>query len=40
VPELATIEDVGNLAAFLVSDGARAITGDTTYVDAGYHTTS
>jgi len=42
VPEgrLATIEDVGNLAAFLVSDGARAITGNTCYVDAGYHTTS
>jgi enoyl-[acyl-carrier protein] reductase I len=37
---LATIEDVGNLAAFLVSDGARAITGNTAYVDAGYHVTS
>lgn len=42
VPEgrLATIDDVGALAAFLVSDGARAITGNTAYVDAGYHITS
>jgi enoyl-[acyl-carrier protein] reductase I len=32
-----TIDDVGALCAFLVSDAARAITGDTLYVDAGYH---
>jgi enoyl-[acyl-carrier-protein] reductase (NADH) len=29
--------DVGNLAAFLVSDGAAALTGNVEYVDAGYH---
>jgi len=34
---LVTIEDVGALAAFLVSDEATSITGDTIYVDAGYH---
>jgi enoyl-[acyl-carrier protein] reductase I len=32
-----TIEDVGRLAAFLVSDDARALTGNTIYADAGYH---
>jgi len=31
------IEDVGNVAAFLVSDGAAALTGNIEYVDAGYH---
>ena len=31
------IEDVGTLCAFLVSDAARAITGDTLYVDGGFH---
>lgn len=35
--ELATIEDVGALAAFLVSDAGKAMTGGTHYVDAGYH---
>ncbi|WP_210202495.1 enoyl-ACP reductase FabI [Alsobacter soli] len=34
---LATIEDVGATAAFLASDGARSITGETIHVDAGYH---
>ncbi len=34
---LATIDDVGALAAFLVSDMARALTGNTHYIDAGYH---
>jgi enoyl-[acyl-carrier protein] reductase I len=34
---LVSIEDVGNLAAFLVSDGAAALTGNVEYVDAGYH---
>jgi enoyl-[acyl-carrier protein] reductase I len=33
---LADIDDVGNLAAFLASDGARAITGQTCYVDGGF----
>lgn len=31
-----TIEDVGNAAAFLCSDLAAGITGETIYVDAGY----
>jgi enoyl-[acyl-carrier protein] reductase I len=35
--KLVTLDDVGALAAFLVSDDAAAITGNTTYVDAGYH---
>lgn len=34
---LPTIEDVGNLAAFLVSDEGQYITGDTIYVDGGLH---
>lgn len=32
-----SIDDVGPLCAFLVSDEARAITGSTLYVDGGYH---
>ncbi len=32
-----TIEDVGNTAAFLCSDYAAGITGEITYVDAGYN---
>lgn len=32
-----TIEDVGNTAAFLCSDLAGGITGEITYVDAGYN---
>jgi enoyl-[acyl-carrier protein] reductase I len=31
------IDDVGSLCAFLVSDAARAITGDIHYVDGGFH---
>lgn len=34
---LVSIEDVGNVAAFLVSDGASALTGNIEYIDAGYH---
>ncbi|HVS27601.1 MAG TPA: enoyl-ACP reductase FabI [Burkholderiales bacterium] len=34
-----TIEDVGNAAAFLISDLANGITGEITYVDAGFNTT-
>lgn len=31
------IDDVGRLCVFLASEAARSITGDTLYVDAGYH---
>jgi len=34
---LVDIEEVGALCSFLVSDAARAISGDTLYVDAGVH---
>lgn len=37
--ETLTIDDVGNMAAFLASDAAKAITGAIHYVDAGYHIT-
>lgn len=33
-----TIQDVGNTAAFLLSDLAGGITGEITYVDAGFNT--
>ena len=33
-----TIEEVGNVGAFLCSDLASGITGEITYVDAGYNT--
>lgn len=32
-----TIDEVGNTAAFLLSDYASGITGDNIYVDAGFH---
>jgi enoyl-[acyl-carrier protein] reductase I len=32
-----TIEDVGNVGAFLCSDLAAGVTGEITYVDAGYN---
>lgn len=32
-----TIEEVGNVAAFLMSDLASGVTGDITYVDGGFH---
>lgn len=35
-----TIEEVGNTAAFLLSDLASGITGEITYVDAGFNTTA
>ena len=34
-----TIEDVGNAAAFLMSDLASGITGEVVYVDGGFHST-
>jgi enoyl-[acyl-carrier protein] reductase I len=34
---LVSIEDVGSLAAFLVSDYAKSITGGVHYIDGGYH---
>jgi len=34
---LVTIEDCGAMAAFLVSDGARNVTGSIAFVDAGYN---
>ena len=37
VRQLVTIEEVGETAAFLVSDGARSITGGVHYVDGGYN---
>jgi enoyl-[acyl-carrier protein] reductase I len=33
-----TTEDVGGVAAFLASDAARQISGETIYIDGGYHT--
>jgi enoyl-[acyl-carrier protein] reductase I len=33
-----TIEEVGNVAAFLLSDMASAVTGEITYVDCGFST--
>ena len=35
-----TIDEVGNTAAFLLSDLASGITGDIVYVDAGIHNTA
>jgi enoyl-[acyl-carrier protein] reductase I len=35
--QLVTIEDVGNIATGLVSDAAKSVTGNITFIDAGYH---
>jgi enoyl-[acyl-carrier protein] reductase I len=35
--QLVTIEQVGEMAAFLLSDQARFVTGQTIYVDSGYN---
>ena len=35
-----TIDDVGNVAAFLLSDLASGVTGEILYVDGGTHTTA
>jgi enoyl-[acyl-carrier protein] reductase I len=37
VRSLASIEDVGAATAFLAHDAARLMTGDTIYIDGGYH---
>jgi len=37
---LVSIEDVGKLAAFLISDDAASLTGNIEYIDAGYHIVS
>jgi|TARA_R110002072_G_scaffold51291_15_gene137574 enoyl-[acyl-carrier protein] reductase I len=34
---LVSVEEVGAFATFLASDYARSVTGNITYVDAGYH---
>lgn len=35
--KLVTPEDIGELASFLVSDAAKLITGETMFIDGGYH---
>ncbi len=34
---LANIKDIGAMVTFLASDYAKSITGDTIYIDSGYH---
>ena len=34
---LVSIDDVGVAVAFLGMDGAKLITGETLYIDGGYH---
>ena len=35
--QLVTLEQIGEMATFLVSDNAKQVTGQTVYVDAGYN---
>ncbi len=35
--QVVDIDDIGALARFLVSDDAKAITGNVSYIDAGFH---
>ncbi|HEY8085632.1 MAG TPA: SDR family oxidoreductase, partial [Methylophilaceae bacterium] len=35
-----TIEEVGNVSAFLCSDLASGVTGEITYVDGGFNITA
>lgn len=37
--QLVTLEQIGDMAAFLVSDNAKQVTGQVIYVDAGYNIT-
>lgn len=37
--QLVTLEQIGEMAAFIVSDHAKQVTGQTIYVDAGYNVT-
>lgn len=37
LPKKLDIDDVGSLVSFLASDAAASITGDTIYIDSGYH---
>jgi len=37
IRRLATIQEVGSMVAFLATDAAGAMTGQTIYVDGGYH---
>ena len=34
---LVSIDDVGLATAFLATDAAKLITGETLYIDGGYH---
>jgi enoyl-[acyl-carrier protein] reductase I len=34
---LVSIDDVGGAVAFLATDAAKLITGETLYIDGGYH---
>jgi len=36
--QLVTLDQIGAMAAFLVSDNAKQVTGQTLYIDAGYNT--
>jgi enoyl-[acyl-carrier protein] reductase I len=35
--QLVTLDQIGEMAAFLASDHAKQVTGQTMYVDAGYN---
>jgi enoyl-[acyl-carrier protein] reductase I len=35
--QLVSIDDVGMATAFLAHDAARLLTGETLYIDGGYH---
>lgn len=37
IHQLVTLDQIGEMAAFLVSDRAKQVTGQTIYVDAGYN---